>query len=261
MLHELRGLFLDFDGTIAETERFGHRVAYNRAFAERNLAWHWDEALYADLLRVAGGKERLRFFLGRDHPELHDAAAREQLIDELYRAKVEHFTALAPRIPFRPGVQRLIGEAHAAGLRVAIVTTGSRAGVQSLLAQDAALSEMFDLLATNESVEKKKPAPDVYEWALAQLDLAPEACVAVEDSHVGVCAALAAGIATLVTVSDYTAREDFTGAAAVLSSLGDSARIARSISGIAPRNGLVDLEFLRAIQASATPNRVLKNSR
>jgi HAD superfamily hydrolase (TIGR01509 family) len=249
---ELRGLLLDFDGTIAETERFGHRPAYNQAFAELGLDWEWTEALYGELLEVAGGKERLRHYIEKYRPDAApdgDAAAR--LIADIYRAKTRHFTRIAPTIPLRPGVLRLLREAQAAGVAIAIATTGSTAGVEALLGQTPELSALVGLIAANEAVDRKKPAPDVYLWALDRLGLEAGACVAIEDSSVGLQAALAARLPTIVTVSDYTAQEDFTGASAVLTDLGERNQPARVLRGATPAEGLADLAFLRTIRAAA----------
>ena len=231
MTCELRGLFLDFDGTIAETERFGQRVAYNHAFAELGLDWNWDETLYGELLAVAGGKERLRYYLEHYRPELLDDAVSSGLIVEIHRAKIRHFAKIAPTIPLRPGVLRLVREASAAGVRIAIATTASKPGVEALLSQEQTLPPMVNLIAANEAVECKKPAPDIYLWALEGLGLEAADCVAIEDSNVGLRAALAAHLATMVTVSDYTAKEDFTGASAVRSSLGEPDEPPRFVLG------------------------------
>lgn len=252
MKRNVGAVILDFDGTIAETERFGQRVAYNRAFEDLGLDWTWDEDLYADLLSIAGGKERLRYYLARYRPELLDEAVREGLIVELHRAKIRNFATIAPHIPFRPGVLRLVREAHAAGVRVAIATTASKAGVEALLQQDASLPPMIDVIAANESVERKKPAPDVYLWAFEQLRLDASRCVAIEDSSVGLRAALGAALATIVTVSDYTTGDDFTGATSVLSDLGERIEPARVFAGIAPLEGIVDLAFLEAVLMVST---------
>ncbi|WP_033964911.1 MULTISPECIES: HAD-IA family hydrolase [unclassified Sphingomonas] len=247
----LRGLFLDFDGTIAETERIGQRVAYNRAFAELGLDWFWDEALYGELLAVAGGKERLRFYLERQRPELLDDADTSALIAEIHRAKIRHFAEIAPAIPLRPGLLRLVREADAAGVMVAIATTASKPGVEALLSQDLHLPAMINLIAANEAVERKKPEPDIYVWALARLGLEAADCVAIEDSSVGLRAALAAHLQTIVTVSDYTTREDFAGATAVLSNLGEPNAPALSLHGARPEAGIVDLAFLEEILNAA----------
>ena len=250
----LRGLLLDFDGTIAHTER-GHRAAFNRAFAELGLDWFWSDELYADLLRVPGGKERLRYYVARYRPELLGRAVDDGLIDEIGRRKSRNFCAIAAAIPFRPGVQRLVYEAHLAGLRIAIATSASKAGVEALLDQDSAMRAMIDVIAGGDAIEPKKPAPDVYIRALDGLGLAPDACVAVEDSAIGLRAALGAGLQTIVTITDYTARDDFSGAAAVLSDLGDADRTARWIAGHRPANGIVDLGFLGDVVASAEASR------
>ena len=110
---------------------------------------------------------------------------------------------------------------------------------------------MVDLIAGSEAVERKKPAPDVYLWALDRLGLAAGNCVAIEDSNLGLRAALAAGLTTVVTVSDYTAEDDFTGASAVVSNLGEVNAPACSLRGPKPPNGIVDLAFLEALLNSA----------
>jgi len=251
----LRALLFDFDGTLAETERFGHRVAYNRAFAELGLDWEWDEALYGKLLAVAGGKERVLHFIESARPPVPPGADPRQLAGDIHRAKAEQFAELAPLIPLRPGVLRLVREAHAAGVVVAIVTTAAEAGVAAVLGAHPELAAAVGLIAAGDVVDRKKPAPDIYLWALARLGLAPGDCVAIEDSAIGLQAALAAGVPALVTVSDYSAGEAFDGAAAVLSSLGDSATPARAIIGAAPPGGEVDLEFLRRIGGGTVCNR------
>lgn len=244
----LRGLLLDFDGTMAHTES-AHRLAYNRAFADLGLDWHWSAELYAELLEVAGGRERLRFYLERYEPELFGSARAERLIDELHRVKSRHFRAIAPAVPLRAGIQRLMYEAYFARVRIAVVTTASKSGVEALLSQDSALRPMIEFIAGGETVARKKPAPDVYQWALARLDLAPNECVAIEDSNIGLRSARGAGLATIVTVSTYTADDDFSGAAAVVSELGDYDRRARSIAGPCPANCIVDLAFLRGFRS------------
>jgi len=243
----LKGLLLDFDGTIAETEKFGHRVAYNSAFAELELGWAWDEELYGELLAVAGGRERLRHYLTQYRPAELDAALQSDLIGRIYKTKVKHFAEAAPRLPLRPGIVRLLTEAHAAGVKIAVATTGAEAGVEALLAGTPGLRGLFSVVAGHESAERKKPAPDIYLWAIKALGLDPAACVAIEDSNVGLRAATAAGLPTIVTVSAYTANEDFSLAASVLSDLGEPDAPSRCLGGRTPPAGHVDLAFLQAI--------------
>lgn len=215
----LQALIFDVDGTLADTERDGHRPAFNAAFAEAGLPWHWDEALYGELLQVTGGKERIRFFCARHAPEflqLPDADAR---IRELHAAKTRHYVALCAKgIPLRPGVEALLREAHAAGLRLGIATTTTPENVTALLPAD--LMRLFEFVGAGDIVPHKKPAPDIYQWVLARLDLPAAACLAIEDSANGLKASRGAGLATVITRTAYTDDHDFAGALALLPDLG-----------------------------------------
>jgi HAD superfamily hydrolase (TIGR01509 family) len=243
----LLALIFDFDGTIAETERHGHRVAYNRAFEQLGLRWHWDPELYGELLKVAGGKERIRHYMQTSAPEMladPNVAAR---IAEIHAVKAEHFNAIAGKIPLRPGVRRLVLEAKAAGLLLAIATTARLSGVEAILGRDRELFSAFDVLASGESAERKKPAPDVYLVALDRLGIRASEGIAFEDSAIGLQAANAAGLRTVVTLSDYSAHESFPGADVVVSSLGDPNERAQTIRGPEPETGIVDLAYLRSL--------------
>ena len=218
----LRALIFDVDGTLAETEEL-HRRAFNETFAEMGLAWHWDEALYGALLRVTGGKERLRHFIDRYGPPGVSAEGADVLVADLHRRKTGHYTALVDggAATLRPGVARLLGEARKNGIRLAIATTTSLPNVMSLLR--AALGErgtaLFEVIGAGDSVTQKKPAPDIYLSVLAQLGLGAADCMAIEDSENGLRAARAAGLPVVITKSRYSARESFDGAALVLESL------------------------------------------
>ena len=249
----MKGLLLDFDGTIADTERHGHRVAYNRAFAELRLDWTWDDALYGELLAVAGGKERLRHYLERYRPALLEEALATGLIPRIHETKGRHFAQLSASIPLRPGILRLLREAHAAGIAIAIATTAQRSGFEALLGHFAGMRELIGVIAADDAAERKKPEPDVYLVALERLGMQARDCVAIEDSNTGLRAALAAGLTTVVTASDYTAGDDFSGAAVVLSDLGEPGRPARTLRGPAPPHGFVDVAYLEAIGRTAHP--------
>lgn len=216
---KLQALIFDVDGTLADTERDGHRIAFNLAFAESGLPWAWDAALYGELLEVTGGKERIRFFCERHVPEFLRQADAQGRIKDLHAAKTRHYVKLcAQGIPLRPGVESLLREAHAAGLRLAIATTTTPENVSALLAPD--LLALFDKIGAGDAVPNKKPAPDIYFWVLDQIGLPAAACLAIEDSANGLKASRAAGLATVITLTDYTRDHDFSGALAVLPDLG-----------------------------------------
>lgn len=226
----LRALLFDLDGTLADTERLGHRPAYNRAFRKLGLPFRWGPKLYRKLLRKAGGQERLLHYLQRYQPELgeHQRAVEddpEGWTQAVHELKSRYFRRLVRRgrVPLRPGVARLMAEARGAGLRLAIVTSASRATLKPILRHSLGddLVEQFDVLVCGEDVEHKKPAPDLYLLALARLDLAPRECVAIEDSETGVAAAVGAGIVTVVTTNANTAHEDFDHAQLVVDTLGE----------------------------------------
>jgi beta-phosphoglucomutase-like phosphatase (HAD superfamily) len=219
----LQALVFDVDGTLADTERDGHRPAFNAAFAQAGLDWHWSVEEYRELLAVAGGKERIRHFCEQRDPAFLARPDAAGIIAALHADKTRRYVAYAAAgsIGLRPGVARLITEARAAGTRLAIATTTSPENVTVLLhaclGPDAIA--WFEVIGAGDVVPRKKPAPDVYSWVVERLDLRPEECLAVEDSAVGLQAAVAAGLPTVVTPNPYTASDDTTGALAVLDDL------------------------------------------
>ncbi|HBR97274.1 MAG TPA: phosphatase [Gammaproteobacteria bacterium] len=232
---DLRALLFDVDGTLADTERDGHRVAFNRAFADAGVDWFWDEALYGKLLTVTGGKERLRYFIEQIDPEQARDPGLDTFVRELHQSKTRHYLDLLRQghIPLRPGVARLLREAREAGLRLGIATTTTPENVTTLLssAHGGAFVDWFEVIAAGDSVPSKKPAPDVYHLAMEQLGLCADACLALEDSHNGLRAATAAGLRTLVTVNAYTVDDDVSAAALVTDGLGEPDVAARVLRG------------------------------
>ena len=219
----LQALVFDVDGTLADTERDGHRPAFNAAFAHAGLPWHWDVAVYGGLLGVTGGKERIRHFCERHDPGFLSRPDADESIAALHADKTRRYVAFVAegRIRLRPGVARLVDEARATGMRLAIASTTSPENVTALLevglGPDA--PGWFDVIGAGDVVPRKKPAPDIYTWVTARLGLAPEECLAIEDSSVGLHAAVTAGLPTVVTRSPYTVGDDTTGALTVLDDL------------------------------------------
>ncbi len=252
MAAELTALLWDVDGTLAETELDGHRRAFNRAFADAGLPWHWDVPLYQQLVRISGGRERIAAFLTQKEGLTPDPLRVEQL----QAAKQRHYNALVEQgaLRLRPGVERLIRSAAAAGVVQAIVTTSSRPAVQALL--DRLLPDhasCFALWVCGEDVDRKKPDPAAYALALTQLDLAPSGAIALEDSGNGVAAATGAGLTTLVTRSGSSATEAseaFAAAAAVLDHLGEPQQPLSVHRGPACPQGLITLSYLQQLLAA-----------
>ncbi|NEP18336.1 MAG: HAD family hydrolase [Leptolyngbya sp. SIO4C1] len=235
-MSHLAALIFDVDGTLAETERDGHRVAFNRAFEAAGLDWYWSIGHYGRLLDISGGKERIRHFIETEHPDLQTPAgfdSRWQFIQALHQSKTEFYKREIASISLCPGIKRLLNEARAAGLRLAIATTSTFENVLPLLENQLGLDspDWFEVIAAGDSVPHKKPAPDIYHYVLKRLSLPPSACLAFEDTHHGLIAATQAGIKTVITVNSYTAQQDFAKAAAVLSHLGDPNQPIQVIKG------------------------------
>jgi len=250
----LKALLFDVDGTLADSERDGHRPAFNAAFREFGLDWDWDVPLYGELLAVTGGKERMKYYVERFRPDFAKPTDFDDLVVALHQAKTRHYTELLATggIPLRPGVERLLREAREAGLILGVATTTTPENVTTLLrhslAEDGA--DWFAVIAAGDIVPAKKPAPDIYLWALEKLGLGPAECLAFEDSENGLRSSLGAGLKTVVTVNDYTRDHDFAGALAVLSDLGEADAPYRRLD-VAGEPGVVDVARLRQWHTSA----------
>jgi HAD superfamily hydrolase (TIGR01509 family) len=244
----LKALIFDVDGTIAETEE-AHRQAFNRAFIDFGLDWRWGRALYCDLLKLTGGRERLHEYLSG--LELPPTVRRniETRIPELHAHKTALYGDMirAGAGALRPGVARLAGEARNSGVALAIATTTSPVNLPPLFEatwSNEAL-DWFSVIAAGDMVKDKKPAPDIYKLALDRLGLAPDECIALEDSRNGLVSAVGAGIPTVITVNGFTAHESFEGALAVISDMGEPETPFTPVGGFAEEPGVLTLELLR----------------
>ena len=253
-MSELKALLFDVDGTLADTEKDGHRVAFNRAFADAGLDWEWSPELYGDLLAVTGGKERIRYYLDKFNTAFERPADLDGFIRGLHAAKTEHYTRMLAEgaIPLRPGVRRLLEEAREAGLRMAVVTTTTPANVEALLTHAIAPDAMgwFEVIAAGDIVPAKKPAPDIYDWAMNEMKLGPAECIAFEDSRNGILSSCGAGVQTIITVNDYTAADDFSDAVIVLDQMGEPDRPFTVLAGDAGGAKYLDLALVRRLHAA-----------
>lgn len=213
----LKAIIFDVDGTLAETEE-AHRTAFNTAFAEAGRDWHWSAEDYRELLNVTGGRERIRHFLGTINETETD-----EFVADVHARKNAIYAGLVKSgaVALRPGISRMIDEARRNNIQTAIATTTSRTNLTALLDCHFGAGAIagFDAVVTGEDVAHKKPDPEAYIRALSTLALAPDQCIAIEDSRNGLLAAAACGIRVLVTPSLYTAHEAFDGAAGVRADL------------------------------------------
>jgi len=222
------GLIFDCDGVLADTEQHGHLPAFNAAFEKFHLPVRWDVPTYAEKVKIGGGKERLASiltdkFVGEAGLPI-DAEGQREVIAQWHLAKTAVYTDLidSGALPARPGIARIVAEAHAAGWKLAVASTSAEPSVRAVLrhAVGETLAAEFQVFA-GDVVPRKKPAPDIYSLAVSKLGLDPDECVVVEDSEIGLRAATSGGLRTVVTVSGFTKDENFSGASLVVSSLGD----------------------------------------
>ncbi len=251
----LSALIFDVDGTLADTERDGHRVAFNLAFEAAGLDWDWSPELYGELLAVTGGKERIRFYLEKFNTEFKKPGNFDEFVAGLHASKTSFYTKLMSEgaIPLRPGVERLINEAKDAGVRLAIATTTTPENVTALLTYTLGEESIgwFEVIGAGDIVPAKKPAPDIYNYVMEEMNLAPEQCIAFEDSYNGIRSSDQARLTTIVTTNGYTAEDDFSGAAIVMDQMGEPNAPFTVQSGDAHGHTYLNLDMVRAIHKAA----------
>ncbi|MEA2007906.1 MAG: HAD-IA family hydrolase [Chloroflexota bacterium] len=222
-MSKIKAVFFDQDGVIIDTERDGHRVAFNAAFKEFGYDFEWDVETYHGLLQVSGGKERMRHYL---HTEGFGAEVKPEDEDELIKAmhkfKTSTFIEMIEtgKLPLRPGVKRLMQEVNDAGLILGVCTTSNVRSAHAV-AYGVLKDINFEFVLAGDMVSNKKPDPEIYNMAIEKTGFKPEECIVVEDSHNGVVAAKAAGMNIVVTTNIYTAEEDLSAGDIIVSTLGD----------------------------------------
>lgn len=219
----MKALLFDCDGVLVDTERDGHRVAFNQAFAAKGLKVEWDVSLYGELLKIAGGKERMHHYFDQ-HGWPAGVSDQAALIQELHRLKTDLFMRIVEsgQLPLRSGVKRLVDEAIAAGIQLAVCSTSNERAVTAIVRTLLGPERLtkFAVFA-GDIVPRKKPAPDIYNLTRERLGLKSTECVVVEDSRNGLLAAKEAGMLCLITKNSYTREENFEEADLVVEELGD----------------------------------------
>ena len=219
----IKAIFFDQDGVIIDTERDGHRVAFNDTFKHMGFETEWDVEYYHELLQVGGGKERMKHHLKTRGfgVEVHEDEV-DDLIKKMHRFKTDRFIELieSGSLPLRSGIHRFMKEGEDAGLTLAVTTTSNERAAHAI-AYNVLKDIPFNFVLAGDIVTKKKPDPAIYLLALDKTGLQPEECLVVEDSRNGILAAKAAGMHVVATSNFYTQREDLTPADVIVTSLGD----------------------------------------
>ncbi|WP_338243056.1 HAD-IA family hydrolase [Aurantiacibacter hainanensis] len=222
----LKALIFDCDGVLVDTERDAHRVGFNRAFAEFGIDAEWSVERYAELLKVAGGKERMTAYFDQDgwpEDKVAEYGGKDALIKALHKYKTDQVSQIVTDLPLRPGVLRIIDEAIASDVRLGVCTTSNAKFIDAVLdLMGPERKAKFEFVHAGDVVSKKKPDPEIYQLAQQSLDLPQSECVVIEDSRNGLLAAVGAGYPVLITTSTYTVDEDFDEAARVVPELGDA---------------------------------------
>jgi len=219
-------LLFDCDGVIAETERDAHRVTFNEAFKAKGLKTVWDVDLYGMLLKIGGGKERMTaHFDNVGWPTSIPVDDRKAFIQDLHLLKTSLFekAVISGIVPLRPGVMRLVDDAFANNIKVAVCSTSNEAAVTTIVKTLLGPQRLEKMkIFAGDVVKKKKPSPDIYNLAATTLSVDPSRCWVIEDSEIGLKAAKSAGMRCCVTKSIYTQEENFEGADLCINNLDNS---------------------------------------
>ncbi len=251
MTKKLQALIFDVDGTLADTERDGHRVAFNHAFKEHGIDWEWSVETYGKLLAVTGGKERIKFYINDFLQDFTPPEAIDDFALKLHQSKTRHYLQMLEQgeIPLRTGVKRLLNEAREKGYRLAIATTTTPENVTYLLGSTLGEDSInwFEVIAAGDIVPAKKPAPDIYLYALEKMGLNAEDCIAFEDSQNGILSSQGAGLKTIITENGYTHQDPMEGAVIRLNNMGEPNQPFTVLQGDAGGKTCLDMELVERL--------------
>eukprot|EP00877_Chromochloris_zofingiensis_P014094 jgi/Chrzof1/8939/Cz03g30010.t1 len=234
----MKALIFDCDGVILESEEL-HRKAYNAAFEHFDVQCgtsgvvNWSEKYY-DMLQntVGGGKGKMRWYFAREGwptSSVLDGKApsnedeQTKIVDDVQDWKSKKFQQMigSGEVEPRPGVLRLMDEARAAGLNVAVCSAATKSScvftVKSLLGEER--FNALDCFLAGDDVDKKKPDPQIYCIAAEKLGVSPSDCVVIEDSLIGLQAALGAGMRCVITYTPSTKDQEFPGAERIVENI------------------------------------------
>ena len=248
-MNTLKGLIFDADGTLVETEEL-HRRAFNDAFSAYGLNWYWSKSEYSRLLLISGGLERMRVCAAESTIPIQAPGkiSLDEWLQKIHRYKsrlYRRYISTQPMVP-RPGINRILNEARHAGITMAVATSSSRRNMNVMLGRSG-IRHFFKMIISSNDVSSKKPNPAVYLYALAQLKLPAENCIAIEDTQAGCMAAVGAKLPVIITTHRFTATHNFAGARLVTDNLGEKDQPCKVSTGDQPESGYVDLEAMRKL--------------
>ena len=243
---KIKAFIFDVDGTLANTEKYGHLKAFNKSFKHFGLNWYWSNTLYKELLTITGGKERIKYYLQKYQKDFSHSNL-DKLISDIHMNKNINYANLVKggKIQLRTGIKRLLNEAYQKNIRLAIATTTTLSNVTVLLNSiDKTLIHKFEIIGAGDMVANKKPAGDIYQFVLDKMSLKSCECLAFEDSENGLLAANSCGLKTIITINEYTKDHNFTNALLVVDNLGEENKKCTFLSGKIMQRYFVDVDFL-----------------
>jgi HAD superfamily hydrolase (TIGR01509 family) len=204
----IAAVLFDFDGLLADSEPL------------QNAAWHHFVARYDRVLEPALIDRMFGLRLRESAALVQQELQIPLSIEEVMAERDAYFLAALPGVlqPM-PDAIATVAATRALGLRIALATSGHQQYVAIAL-RELGLTNAFDAIVTGDTVERGKPAPDIFLRAAELLKVQPAQCVVVEDAPHGIAAARAAGMFAVAVPNELTRDLDFTAAHIVCPSLG-----------------------------------------